>query len=115
MTFIPNVLTKNDPNNTFTSQTSTQTGVATLTTGYEVINIIIDSYNEDSDPGGLEVQFSPDTNTSNFQTYYSDTYYKNTKFNKSYKILNKYYRIIYTPSAFSSCILYPYKYFKCII
>ena len=99
MTFIPNVLTKNDPNNTFTSQTTTQTGVATLTTGYEAINVIINSYSDDSNPGGLAIQFSPDTTPANFTTYYSDTYYKNTKFNKSYKILNKYYRIVYTPSG----------------
>ena len=99
MTFIPNVLTKNDPNNTFTSQTTTQTGVATLTTGYEAINVIINSYSDDSNPGGLAIQFSPDTTQANFTTYYSDTYYKNTKFNKSYKILNKYYRIVYTPSG----------------
>lgn len=96
MTYIPNVLTKNDSNNTFLSQTTAQTGIATLTTGYESINITIDSYDEDSVPGGLEIQFSPDTT---FTTYYSDTYYKNTVFNKSYKILNKYYRIIYTPPS----------------
>ena len=73
MTFIPNVLTKNDPNNTFTSQTTTQTGVATLTTGYEAINVIINSYSDDSNPGGLAIQFSPDTTPANFNTYYSDT------------------------------------------
>jgi len=102
MTYIPNILTKNDSNNTFQNQTTTQTGTATLTTGYESINITIDKYDEDSNPGGLEIQFSIDNTISNFKTYYSDTYYKNTVFNKSYKILNKYYRIIYTPSGSSS-------------
>ena len=97
MTFIPSVLTTNDTNNstTLTGQT-TYTGTATLITGYNTILVTLTS-NQDSNAGGLEIQFS--NNNSTWTTYYTDTYFTGTIFSKTYKIIDTYYRINYTTSS----------------
>lgn len=97
MTFIPSVLTKNDTNNTTTGTGQTSyTGTATLITGYNTIIVTLTS-NQDSNAGGLEIQFSNDN--SSWKTYYTDTYFTGTTFSKTYKIIDSYYKINYTTSS----------------
>ena len=104
MTFIPNVLTKNDDQNSAseTGQT-TFTGTGTNTTGFNTILVTLEStvYSDIADIALLEIQFSSDNST--WTTYYSDSYLNGTQFIKSYKIIDEYYRINYsTPiSTFS--------------
>ena len=93
MTFIPSVLSKNDNNNSTTTTAEDFTGTGTNTTGYNQISIYITS-TENSDAGGLEIQFSNDN--SSWTTYFKDTYFTNTTFQKNYNILNTYYRIKYS-------------------
>jgi len=97
MTFIPNVLSKNDNNNSTSVISTDYTGIGTNTTGYNQISIYITS-TQNSNAGGLEIQFSDDN--SSWTTYFKDTYFTNTTFQKNYNILNTYYRIKYTtPNA----------------
>lgn len=105
MTFLSNVLTKDDPNNTFTATTSSKSGIGTDTTGYN--NLIINAVTtEDSIAGGLQIQFSAtgtdfeDENT----IFYRDTVFKSSSgsgvtFIKTYPILKQYYRIRYLSSS----------------
>lgn len=96
MTFIPSVLTNNDSNNSTTSTLSSSlsfTGNGTSTTGFDSIILTIKS-NVDSASGGISIQFSNDNIT--FATVSSDTYYASNYFTKSYKIIKKYYRVVYT-------------------
>ncbi len=96
MTFIPNVLSEVDTNNTTSTTLTTSavfTGISTNTTGYNTIQISITS-NADSGPLGLQIQFSPDNST--WTTFYYETYFSPALFDKKYSIKNKYYRIIYT-------------------
>jgi len=96
MTFIPSVLTKIDDNNTFTTTGTAYTGTGTLTTGYNSINVTLTS-TVDSNPGGLEIQYSSDG--TGYTGYYNDTYFTGTKFTKTYNIVNKYYKIVYTQGS----------------
>lgn len=97
MTFIPSVLSKNDNNNSITLRNTEFEGTGTNTTGYNQISIYITS-TENSNAGGLEIQFSDDNST--WTTYFKDTYFTNTTFQKNYTILNTYYIIKYsTPNA----------------
>lgn len=97
MTFTPNVLSKNDNNNSTSTTSTTFEGSGTNTTGYNQISIYITS-TENSNAGGLEIKFSD--NNSDWTTYFKDTYFTNTTFQKNYTILNTYYKIIYsTPTA----------------
>lgn len=99
MTFIPSVLSKQDNNNSTTS-TSDFTGISTDTTGYTNLIITIKS-DTNSSAGGIMILFSSDNTT--FTTYYTDTYFANTTYNRTFKIINKYYKISYTsPSTPSS-------------
>ena len=93
MTFIPNVLTNSDLNNTTTTTGTVYPGTGTITTGYNTIYMTLTS-TEDSAAGGLEIQFSTDNGT--WITYYTDTYFTGTLFSKSYKIIGKYWRVKYT-------------------
>jgi hypothetical protein len=103
MTFTPSVLTKDDSNNSNSSVTSSgYTGAATNTTGY---NSIIVTIEPGTTGGTLETQFSTTTTDANFETYYLDTLFDNSKFIKSYPILKTYYRIKYTTSDTSTKIL----------
>lgn len=98
MTFIPQVLTTNDPNNSTTTLLNppigkTFNGTGTLTTGYNSIILTIQS-NVGSAPGGIKIQFSKDN-----ITYYSlntTTYFPSPVLIQNYQIIDKYYRIIYT-------------------
>jgi len=100
MTFIPSVLSKQDNNNSTTTPASNFIGVSTDTTGYTNIIITIKS-NIDSSAGGIVISFSSDNIT--FTSYYTDTYFSNTTYNRTFKIINKYYKISYTsPSTPSS-------------
>ena len=99
MTFIPSVLTKIDDNNTIiitTGATGNYAGTGTLTTGYNSINVTLSS-DVNSNPGGLEIQYSSDG--SGYTGYYNDTYFTGTKFTKTYNIINKYYKIKYTQGS----------------
>lgn len=94
MTFIANVLTRTDSNNSVMNGTGMiYSGTVSETTGYNMIIITIDS-NISSVSNGLEIQFSDDKIT--YKTYYSDSYVANSRFTKNYKIIKRYYRIIYT-------------------
>ena len=100
MTFIPSVLSKRDNNNSTTTVASNFTGASTDTTGYTNLIITIKS-NIDSTAGGIVISFS--SNNITFTSYYTDTYFSNTTYNRTFKIINKYYKISYTsPSTPSS-------------
>ena len=100
MTFIPSVLSKRDNNNSTTTLASNFSGLSTDTTGYTNLIITIKS-NIDSSAGGIVISFSSDNST--FTSYYTDTYFTNTTYNRTFKIINKYYKISYTsPSTPSS-------------
>lgn len=131
MSFSPNILTRDDPNNSgiynqynltsgFTP-TGNFTGISTDTTGYNTLIVNINT-DQDSMPCGLLIQFSStgidfDNNGAiNYSTvFYSDTVLANQAINtyniinggsgsfiKTYPILKQYYRIVYTPN-----IVYP--------
>lgn len=126
MSFSPNILTKDDPNNSGKYNTynitpnftfsGTFTGITTDTTGYNTLIVNINT-SVNSLPCGLLIQYSStgtdfDTNgVINYSTvFYSDTVFANGvssfttngisgSFIKTYPILKKYYRIVYTPSS----------------
>lgn len=96
MTFIPEVLTNNDTNNSSTTlltANSIFTGTGTSTTGYNTIILYIKS-NIGSKSGGIEIHFSNDNVT--YEVLYQDTYFATGSFIKLYNITKKYYKIIYT-------------------
>ena len=87
-------------NNNSTTTASNFSGLSTETTGYTNLIITIKS-NIDSSAGGIIISFSSDNIT--FTSYYTDTYFSNTTYNRTFKIINKYYKISYTsPSTPSS-------------
>lgn len=92
MTFIPSVLSKQDNNNSTTTPLNFS-GLSTDTTGYTNIIITIKS-DVDSSACGIVILFSSDNIT--FTSYYTDTYFSNTTYNRTFKIINKYYKISYT-------------------
>ncbi len=96
MTFIPQVLTTMDTNNSSTTPLtsgSTYTGTYTLCTGYNSLIITVDS-DQNSTAGGIQIIFSDDGTTSSFT--FTDTYNANSNYIKNYQIIKKYYRVIYT-------------------
>lgn len=112
MTFIPQVLSKNDNDNSYpgnmTYNTAVFTGNSSDTTGYNslIINIVS---NYDSQMCGLKIQFSS-TGTDfdsqpNLVTYYTNTIFcsnfgsSGNTFTKTYPICKRYYRIVYTSSV----------------
>lgn len=100
MTFIPSVLSKIDNNNS-TTTASNFSGTSTETTGYTNLIITIKS-NIDSSAGGIVISFSSDNTT--FTSYYTDTYFTNTTYNRTFKIINKYYKISYTSPSTPSTL-----------
>lgn len=100
MTFIPSVLSKQDNNNS-TTTASNFSGTSTETTGYTNLIITIKS-NIDSSAGGIVISFSSDNTT--FTSYYTDTYFTNTTYNRTFKIINKYYKISYTSPSTPSTL-----------
>lgn len=100
MTFIPSVLSKQDNNNSTTS-TSDFTGTSTDTTGYTNLILTIKS-DQNSSACGIMILFSSDNTT--FTSYYTDTYFANTTYNRTFNIINKYYKIAYTNSSTPSSL-----------
>lgn len=97
MTFIPEVLSQIDAKNSITNNsTNSFTGTSSSTIGYNSIIVNIDS-NDDSNPLGLQIQFS--TNGTIFTTYYSETYLSSNSYTKSFPILDNYYRILYVSTG----------------
>ena len=58
MTFIPNVLSDVDLNNTTSTTGTSYTGTGSITSGYNSVLVTIES-DVNSDAGGLKIQFSP--------------------------------------------------------
>lgn len=98
MTFIPNSITITDDNNSAViSNLAAGTVISTnytSTTGYNTVILNINSTKD----GKIQVVFSSDQTTQN--VVLKDTYFANTFYSKNYKILNKYYKIIYTNGSF---------------
>lgn len=101
MTFIPSVLSRLDNNNSTTTTASNFNGISTDTTGYTNIIITIKS-DVDSSAGGIVISFSSDNST--FTSYYTDTYFTNTTYNRTFMIINKYYKISYTSPSTPSTL-----------
>ncbi len=97
MTFTPQVLTQTDSNNSFSSSSTNYIGTSTVTTGFNTLILTIQS-TENSDAGGIQIQFSDD-NFTNYITPFTDTYFATNIFTKNYTILKKYYRVIYSNSS----------------
>ena len=99
MTFIPSVLSEVDNGNSTNSNlggNAVFTGVSKQTSGYATIDLTITA-DQNSSPSGVQIQFSDDGST--FTTYYTDTFFTGTTFVQTYKILKKYYRVVYANSA----------------
>jgi len=97
MTFIPSVLSKIDTANSIIGNTITFNGVYVETTGYNSIQV---SIFDTTISGKLEIYFS--SNLSNITKVYKDNYSPTDaqeNFNKSFDVVDKYYKIIYTPSS----------------
>lgn len=92
MTFIPSVLSKYDPNNSIISSTGTSSYIGTSTeiTGVLSINININA-NNNSLANGIIVSASVDGTT--FTTYFTDTYFANTNYQKTLNLICKYYKL----------------------
>jgi hypothetical protein len=96
MTFIPSVLSEVDNGNSYTTNLTSNTsftGTSKQTTGYATIDLTITS-DQSSASSGIQIQFSDDG--SSFTTYNTDTYFSGTIYTQTFKILKKYYRIVYT-------------------
>jgi hypothetical protein len=93
MTFTPQVLTQTDNNNTFNGSIGNYIGTSTITTGFNTIILTIQG-TINSDAGGIQIQFSDDNLV--WITPYTDTYFAPNIFTKTYLIIKKYYRILYT-------------------
>lgn len=98
MTFTPSVLSMTDSNNTTNAVVTTFFGTPSITTGYNTITLNVSS-SVDSLPGGLVLQFSPNSITGPFISYSSDTVFANLPFIKNYPVISPYYQIQYTNSS----------------
>lgn len=98
MTFIPEVQTKTDTNNSYSSNsfTGTFTGTSTATTGYNTIILTIQS-SVNSSAGSIVVYMSEDNST--WTSFYTDTYIASNIYTKSFTITNKYWKLAYTAST----------------
>ena len=98
MTFIPEVQTKTDTNNSYSSNsfTGTFTGTSTVTTGYNTIILTIQS-SVNSSAGSIVVYMSEDNST--WTSFYTDTYIASNIYTKSFTITNKYWKLAYTAST----------------
>jgi len=117
MTFLANVLTKDDINNSMTTTSNNWKGTPTDTTGYNSLIVNVDA-DTNSNPGGLIIQFNSDAsnfgdadNPTKSTIFYSDTVIANAltangaaSFVKTYPILKQYYRITYQSSATGAII-----------
>jgi hypothetical protein len=103
MTFTPQVLSQVDNNNsTISSSSATFNGISTVTTGFNTLILTIYS-TTDSDPGGIEIEFSDDN--LNWIQPYTDTYFASSIFTKNYLIIKKYYKINYNNSSLGTFTL----------
>lgn len=93
MTFIPEVQTKTDTNNSTTATDSSFSGSSTVTTGYNTIILTIKS-DVNSSAGGIIIYMSEDN--SNWTSFYTDTYLASNIYTKSFTITNKYWKLYYT-------------------
>lgn len=97
MTFIPEVQTKTDTNNSYSSASSNSfTGTSTVTTGYNTIILTIQS-SVNSSAGSIVVYMSE--NNSTWISFYTDTYIASNIYTKSFTITNKYWKLAYTAST----------------
>jgi hypothetical protein len=99
MTFIPNVLTNIDTNNSCVNLNPTSgqilfVGTQTITTGYNTIILTIQS-TIGSVPGGIQIYMYADGEVPT-SAFYTDTYITNTQYIKNFTITKKNYRIQYT-------------------
>ena len=90
MTFIPSVISKVDTNNSFSSTGIDCSGNPTETSGYNYIILSINS-NQSSVPNGIEIYMYNQGETPS--VYYSDNYIANTTYERSFRIIKKYYYI----------------------
>jgi hypothetical protein len=96
MTFIPEVQTKTDTNNSTTVTASTFSGTSTVTTGYNTIIVTIQA-SVNSSAGGIIVYMSEDNLT--WTQFYTDTYFASNIYTKSFTITNKYWKLSYTSTS----------------
>lgn len=94
MTFLANVLTKDDLNNSSSGSLTSYIGTSTDTTGY---NSLIITITNNIYSGIVKILFSSDGTT--FNTFYTDTIFSGSAFIKTYPILKKYYKIDYSCSV----------------
>ncbi len=99
MTFIPEVQTKTDTNNSTTATASSFSGSSTVTTGYNTIILTIQA-SVNSSPGGIIVYMSEDNST--WTQFYTDTYLASNIYTKSFTITNKYWKLSYTSSSLTA-------------
>ena len=96
MTFIPEVQTKTDSNNSTTATASSFSGTSTVTTGYNTIIVTIQA-SVNSSAGGIIVYMSEDNLT--WTQFYTDTYFASNIYTKSFTITNKYWKLSYTSTS----------------
>jgi hypothetical protein len=96
MTFIPEVQTKTDTNNSTTVTASSFSGTSTVTTGYNTIIVTIQA-SVNSSAGGIIVYMSEDNLT--WTQFYTDTYFASNIYTKSFTITNKYWKLSYTSTS----------------
>lgn len=82
----------NSTSTLLTSGSNTFEGTPKELTGFNSIVLSIES-DVSSSTNGIQIQFS-NTN-SNFKTFFYDTYTANQKYEKSFKVLKNYYRVVY--------------------
>jgi len=106
MTFIPNAIIKDDPNNS-QSSSGNFTGTSSNTTGYASLIVSITINSNDIFPnqfGKLQIYYSPDGST--FTVFFTDTIlFTSSIYRKTYPLIDKYYYVAYDHSNTS---LFPY-------
>lgn len=93
MTFIPNVQTSVDNNNSTTTLLTANSQFIGIYTNILVYNTLVLTINSDID-GKIQVMFSSDGITDDIT--FKDTYLSNTQYVKNFQIVKKYYKIVYT-------------------
>lgn len=98
MTFIPSILSKVDTNNSSSTMATNFTGISTETSGYNYIILSINS-NRSTISNGIEIYMYNQGETP--AVYYSDNCIANTIYERSFKIIKKYYYVkcTFTSSA----------------
>ena len=106
MTFIPSILSTIDNNNSITttlSSGSSFTGSWTSTNGYNIVSLSISS-DQNSAVGGIIISFANSNSGTGASNYYTETYYANSKYSKSFQIPAGYFRLTYTNGGSSASI-----------